>query len=87
MVIVGGDDGLPDGMDAGARVAPLPTLAPMYEEVDRAVLPAALALGLTTEEQAAAWSSEFARETADAHAHAALWPLLFGTWKRKEATR
>ncbi len=78
--------GAPDGMDAGAWVGTLPTLAPMYEAVYRSVLPAALELGLTTKERSARWFDEFARETAGADGHAALWPLLIGTWKRKPVT-
>ena len=78
--------GAPDGMDAGAWVGTLPTLAPMYEAVYRSVLPAALEFGLTTKERSARWFDEFARESADADGHAALWPLLIGTWKRKAVT-
>jgi SAM-dependent methyltransferase len=75
--------GEPDGMDVAAWLAPLPRLAPMYEEVYRSILPAALSLGATTEQRAEAWFEAFARESAGAGAHAALWPLLIGAWKEK----
>src|SRR4051812_13745924 len=75
--------GPPDGMDAAAWVAPIPRLAHMYEEVYRSLLPAALELGVTTEERSRAWFEAFARESATADAHAALWPLLIAAWKEK----
>ncbi len=75
--------GAPDGMDAAARVGPLPALASLYEAVYRSLLPAALSLGLTTPAQSDRWFETFARESAGAVGHAALWPLLIGTWKRK----
>jgi ubiquinone/menaquinone biosynthesis C-methylase UbiE len=80
---VDGGLGAPDGMDVGARLAPLPALAPMYEAVYRSLLPSALALGLTTQAESDRWFAAFARECAGADRHAALWPLLIGTWKRK----
>jgi len=76
--------GAPDGMDAAVRVDLLPALAPMYEAVYRSVLPAALSLGLTTEDESARWFEAFAREAGGADGHAALWPPLIGTWKRKD---
>ena len=69
--------------DAAARVGPLPALASLYEAVYRSLLPAALSLGLTTPAQSDRWFETFARESAGAVGHAALWPLLIGTWKRK----
>jgi len=75
--------GVPDGMDAAALVAPLRELAPMYEAVYRSLLPAALELGVTTEDRSRAWFDAFARESADAATHAALWALLIGAWKEK----
>jgi ubiquinone/menaquinone biosynthesis C-methylase UbiE len=78
--------GTPDGMDAAARVDVLPNLAPMYEDVFRSVLPAAVALGVTTPERGERWLIDFARESITAHEHAALWPLLVAAHKRKETT-
>jgi len=77
--------GAPDGIEVGARVGLLPELAPMYEAVYRSLQPAAVALGLTTDARSDQWLEAFARATAGACGHAALWPLLLGTWKRKEA--
>jgi ubiquinone/menaquinone biosynthesis C-methylase UbiE len=75
--------GEPDGMDAGARAGTLPALAPMYEAVYRSMLPTAISFGLTTQESAARWFEDFAKQSAAAGGHGALWPLLIGTWKRK----
>jgi SAM-dependent methyltransferase len=79
--------GTPDGMDAAARVDVLPRLAPMYGDVFRSLLPAAVALGVTTRERGEAWLAAFARESAAADGHAVLWPLLVAAHKRKEASR
>jgi SAM-dependent methyltransferase len=79
--------GAPDGMDAAARVEVMPTLAPMYVDVFRSVLPAAVAHGLTTAERGEAWFDDFAREATAAHEHAALWPLLIAAHKRKDDDR
>ena len=49
----------------------------------RSVLPTALSLGLTTPERSERWFEASARESAAADGHAALWPLLIGTWKQK----
>jgi hypothetical protein len=79
--------GAPDGLDLGARIGPLPVLAPMYEAVYRSLLARALSLGLmTTQAQSERWFETFSRESAAADGHAALWPLLIGTWRRKAAT-
>jgi SAM-dependent methyltransferase len=75
--------GNPDGIESAARLGPLSEIAPMYEAVYRSLLPAALSLGVTTEERAATWFETFARDSAAAGEPAALWPLLIGTWKRK----
>ena len=76
--------GTPDGLDAAVRLALLPELAPLYEAVYQAVLPAALSLGITTADASDAWFEEFARDTgAGAGDHAALWPLMIGAWRRK----
>lgn len=79
--------GAPDGIDAAVVLAPLPQLGPMLEAVYRSLLPAALSLGLTTPEQAENWLAEFPHAGADAHASAALWPLLIGTYMRKPDDR
>ena len=76
--------GRPDGLDAGIRLGPLADLAPMYEAVYRSCVPAALSLGLATEEECNAWFGAFAEYLAGgAEENTALWPLLVGTWKRK----
>ena len=73
--------GAPDGIDVGVRASPRQELAPVYEGVYRSMLESALLLGLTTQPRSERWP--FARDTAGADAHAAPWPLLIGTWKRK----
>jgi ubiquinone/menaquinone biosynthesis C-methylase UbiE len=74
--------GAPDGTDVAGRLEPLATTSAMFAAVYRSVLPAAVAAGLTTEEESARWFQELARDAADGD-HAALWPLMVGAWKRR----
>jgi SAM-dependent methyltransferase len=75
--------GVPDGIDADVHVALLRDVAPLYEAVYRAVLPAALELGIATPDGADAWFDAFARELERPGAHSSLWPPMIGTWRRK----
>lgn len=75
--------GAPDGTDVAGRLAPLSDTSAMLTGVYRSLLPAALASGLTTEEESERWFEELARDAARDGEHAALWPLMIGAWKRK----
>jgi SAM-dependent methyltransferase len=75
--------GAPDGTDVAGRLEPLATTSAMLAAVYRSLLPVALQLGLTTEQRAAGWFHELARDTAEHAQHAVLWPLLIGAWKSK----
>ena len=57
----------------------------MLVAVYSSVLPVALELGLTTEEESDAWFAAIARDMAEHGDRPALWPLLIGAWKRKPA--
>jgi SAM-dependent methyltransferase len=75
--------GAPDGTDVAGRLEPFARASAMFGAVYRSVLPGALALGLTTEEQSAEWFEALARDAAEFGGHAAMWPLMIGAWKRK----
>ena len=75
--------GAVDGTDVAGRLEPFAVTSAMFGAVYRSVLPGALALGLTTEEQSERWFADLARDTREAGAHAAMWPLMIGAWKRK----
>lgn len=75
--------GAPDGTDVAGRLEPLATTSAMLAAVYRSLLPVALSLGLTTEQRAAEWFAQLARDTAEHAQHAVLWPLMIGAWKRK----
>jgi 2-polyprenyl-3-methyl-5-hydroxy-6-metoxy-1,4-benzoquinol methylase len=77
--------GAPDGGDVAGRLEPLRTAGAMLAAVYRSLLPAAIAMGLTTPEAAERWAEEFARDVRTHGDHAVLWPLLIGAWKHKEA--
>jgi SAM-dependent methyltransferase len=75
--------GLPDGIDVATFAGLLRDVAPMFAAVYRAVVPAAIELGITTPDDADAWLEAFARELDEPGALTALWPLMVGAWKQK----
>ena len=75
--------GVVDGTDVAGRLEPFEAASAMFGAVYRSLLPGALALGLTTEEQSERWFGDLARDAREAGAHAAMWPLMIGAWKRK----
>jgi protein-L-isoaspartate O-methyltransferase len=76
--------GTPDGTDVTGHVEPLGAGGGAYvANVYRSLLPAALAYGVTTEDDAAAALAEFDRDTARFADSPVLWPLMIGAWKRK----
>jgi SAM-dependent methyltransferase len=75
--------GAPDGTDVAGRLEPFSAASAMFGAVYRSVLPGALELGLTTEEQSARWFADLARDAAESGDHAAMWPLMIGAWKQK----
>jgi SAM-dependent methyltransferase len=77
--------GDPDGTDVAGRLEPLATGRAILERTFRSILPAALAHGITTEEQAEATLAAFDRDVALYPERPLLWPLMIGAWKRKEA--
>jgi SAM-dependent methyltransferase len=77
--------GIPDGTDVTGRVAALGTGGRAYtENVYRSLLPAALAHGITTEEEAGALLRELGRDAARFADSQVQLPLMVGAWKRKE---
>jgi GMC oxidoreductase len=80
--------GIPDGTDVTGRVAPLGAGGRVYaENVYRGLLPAALAHGITTEDDAGATLAELAQDSVRFASIPVLWPLMIGAWKRKGPTR
>jgi len=77
--------GAPDGTDVAGRLEPLRTAGAMLAGVHTSVLPAALAMGLTTPAAAERWLDGLAQDVRDHGDHSGLWPLLIGAWKRKQA--
>ncbi|MGH7610356.1 MAG: class I SAM-dependent methyltransferase [Candidatus Dormibacteria bacterium] len=76
--------GIPDGTDVTGRVEPLGAGGRVYaENVYRSVLPAALAYGITTEDDSAAMLAELAQDATRFASSPVLWPLMIGAWKRK----
>ena len=79
--------GIPDGTDVTGRVEPLGAGGRAYaENVYRSLLPAALAHGITTEDDSAAALAELAQDTVRFADSSVLWPLMIGAWKRKALT-
>jgi hypothetical protein len=76
--------GTPDGTDVASRFEPLIDPQRVFLGVFRSVVPTAIAHGITSELQAAAWTAAIARAAARHPDQPALWPLLIGACKRKE---
>jgi ubiquinone/menaquinone biosynthesis C-methylase UbiE len=76
--------GAPDGTDVAGRLEPLADAETAFTGVYCSVLATAIARGITSEQQAAAWLSEIAHDARRHPDRPALWPLLIGAWKRKE---
>jgi SAM-dependent methyltransferase len=76
--------GEPDGTDVAGRLDPLGTGRAIVDGTYRSLLTPAVAHGVTTEAAAAAALAAFDRDIAEDPARPLLWPLLIGTWKRKE---
>jgi ubiquinone/menaquinone biosynthesis C-methylase UbiE len=75
--------GAPDGTDVAGRLEPLAQAQMLFRGVYSGTLAAAIAHGITTEERAAAWRSELARDVERFPERPAYWPLLIAAWKRK----
>jgi SAM-dependent methyltransferase len=78
--------GAPDGTDVAGRLEPFADAQTMLTRVYAGVLRAAIAYGITTEERAAAWRSQIARDAERFPDRPTLWPLLMGAWKQKPWT-
>jgi ubiquinone/menaquinone biosynthesis C-methylase UbiE len=77
------DIGWPDGTDVTGRLQPLAECEAEIASVYSSLLPGALALGVTTEEDAEEWLDAFARDVKRFPYTATLMPLMMGAWKRK----
>jgi SAM-dependent methyltransferase len=75
--------GAPDGTDVAGRLEPLRTAGGMLAAVHGSMLPAAIAMGLTTADGAERWREDFARDVRDHGERPVLWPLLIGARKQK----
>jgi trans-aconitate methyltransferase len=75
--------GAPDGTDVAGRLEPLADAQRLLNGVHSGILSAAIAHGVTSEQSAAQWRAQFARDVERFPDRPALWPLLIGAWKRK----
>jgi len=75
--------GAPDGTDVSGHLEPFADGHRMFTAAYTSVLPTAIAHGITSEEQATATVAQIARDAERLPSGCALWPLLFGAWKRK----
>ena len=75
--------GVPEGTDVAGFLMSLEQARPMFLAVYRSLLPKALELGITTEEESASFLREMEEASAGELYYSAFWPLLIGVWKRK----
>ena len=75
--------GTPDGTDVAGRLEPLSQGQHFLAGVHNGLLATALAHGITTPDQSAAWRGAIAHDAELYPDRPVLWPLLIGAWKRK----
>lgn len=75
--------GRPDGTDVAGLLRPLAEAQSFFTGVYSGLEATAIAHGVTTQQRAAAWRSQLARDVERFPDRPALWPLLIGAWKRK----
>ena len=77
--------GWPDGTDVSGILSPLEPAGEMIQAVYRSILPKAIELGVTSEEESRRFFRSMGAALADGRPRAGLWPLVIGAWKRKPA--
>jgi ubiquinone/menaquinone biosynthesis C-methylase UbiE len=75
--------GIADGTDVAGRLQRLADAQTLFTGVYSGVLSTAIAHGFSSQQRAAMWRSEFARDVERFPDRPAFWPLLVGAWKRK----
>ncbi len=75
--------GSPDGTDVAGRIEPFGTGRFILEHTLRSIVPAAVAHGVTTQQRADATVAALSEDAARFPDRPMLWPLMIGTWKRK----
>lgn len=75
--------GTPDDTDVAGRLDPLSRAQFFLTGVHNGLLATALAHGITTTDESAAWHRAIAHDAAQFPDRPVLWPLLIGAWKRK----
>jgi SAM-dependent methyltransferase len=75
--------GTPDGTDVAGRLEPLSRGRHFLAGVHNGLLATALAHGITTPDESAAWHGAIAHDAELYPDRPFLWPLLIGAWKRK----
>jgi SAM-dependent methyltransferase len=75
--------GAPDGTDVAGLLEPLARVQAFFAGVHDAVLPTAVAHGITTAERGAAWRAALAADAERFPDRPTLWPLMIGAWKRR----
>lgn len=75
--------GLPTGTDVYGIIEPLQRSYPMLIGVYQSLLPIALKVGLTTQEQSERFLRELPGQAHDGDYRTGAWPLMIATWKQK----
>ena len=75
--------GVPDGTDVAGRIEPYGTGRRMVDGVLRSLVPAALARGVTSAEEAEAALAALDEDAARHPDRPMLYPLMIGAWKRR----
>ena len=78
--------GAPDGTDVAGRIGSLAEGREVLRQTLISLLPAVVAHEVTTHDDAEALLEALDRGVVSSSDHSLLWPLLIGSWKRKEQT-
>ncbi|QMW00712.1 methyltransferase domain-containing protein [Spirosoma foliorum] len=75
--------GAPTNTDIYGLIEPFQKIYPMLVAVYRSLLPAALKMGVTTEQQSNRFLTELAEQAQNRTYYTGSWPLMIATWKQK----
>lgn len=75
--------GAPTGTDVYGIIDSLQRVHPMLMAVYQSLLPIALKVGITTDEQSQRFLTELPQQASSSDYHTGAWPLMIATWKQK----
>lgn len=75
--------GAPSGTDVYGLIDSLQRIHPVLVAVYQSLLPIALKVGITSQEQSERFLRELPERANDGDYHTGAWPVMIATWKQK----